>query len=329
MSFKWFSFEIKDEKYSMDSSTLQERMDSGGGGFRIKKSKNKIYTSQALAKIGYANNEIDEYILNHKAQIIASYLEPFKDEIQSLYSWKFDLESLEKLKLLNYSEIQSIKNCENNDYQKEILLKQYISSYLNNELEKSKTPSKLFLEICEWIIKSWGGIKSGELIIDNESIKAIEKSTLSFDRIASYSKIASFLNPQKSIIYDSRVAYSINWILLSSNDIENEFFPIPEGRNSKLIAFDMNVLLHLKFINVFQNSLNELSKKSFVKNIDSQLYLPKKVAYYQLNKLINLTHKQLWGENDSELYKTEMLLFSIADNKIILDIINRTTISIK
>lgn len=287
------------------------------------------YPIKALIQIGYTKSEIEDYMLNLRAQIIADYLHPFKDEIKSLYNWKFDIESLVALNILDVSEIQILKNCSKNVYEKEILLKKYLSKYLNFECSSSKIPTDNFKMICNWIVRNWGGIKTGELKIDLELIDKIKTSDLPFERIASYSKIASFINPSKQIIYDSRVAYSINWILLSSTKINSDFFPIPEGRNSKLMAFDMNVLIHLILKDKFQDSIENLTDKYFINTIDTELYIYKNEAYFKLNELINLAHKKLWGEDDIELFKTEMLLFSIADHQIIKDIIQKTTITIQ
>ena len=77
---------------------------------------------------------------------------------------------------------------------------------------------ELFNELCLWIIRDWGGIKTGK----NEDTLELIKTSLSqkefqFKRIASSSKIASFMYPDRYAIYDSRVAYTLNWIILSED----------------------------------------------------------------------------------------------------------------
>ncbi len=69
-----------------------------------------------------------------------------------------------------------------------------------------------------WIIQQWGAIASFKQNPTNDEriIKFIEelKNTKltknSFDRISSFSKVASFIDPDHFAIYDSRVIYALN-----------------------------------------------------------------------------------------------------------------------
>lgn len=129
--------------------------------------------------------------------------------------------------------------------------------------------------------------------------------------------------PERNVIYDSRVAYSLNWIILSEN-AGQKYFPIPEGRNSKMSAFDLNVLIRLKNISNYQTTdIEHLDHKLFIKNCDKKIFINKKDAYSELNNLVKQIHKNLWiGDKAKEenLYFTEMLLFSIADREVFRDI---------
>lgn len=162
---------------------------------------------------------------------------------------------------------------------------------------------------------------------DNETIKLIEEflkqEKPDFYRIASSSKVGAYLFPDRNVIYDSRVAYSINWIILSEN-AGQLFFPIPEGRNSKMAAFDLNVLIRLKNISLYQaTDIKNLDHRLFIKNVDKKLFINKKDAYFELNNLVKQISQKLW-QGDSEkvhnLYFTEMLLFSIADREVFMEI---------
>ena len=83
-----------------------------------------------------------------------------------------------------------------------------------------------------------------KLKIPFDLFSIINHQKFDYNRIANISKVASYMYPEKYCIYDSRVAYTLNWIILSQNT-GNMFFPIPEGRNSKMIAFDMRGLIRL------------------------------------------------------------------------------------
>ncbi|WP_433835675.1 hypothetical protein [Flavobacterium anhuiense] len=250
---------------------------------------------------------------------IVQYLDKYKSELPNLYNWNAKIERLVELETLTKEQITVINKL--SPYEKELQLKKIVGQKLNETLKTNKT---LFNQLCLWVIKDWGGIITAN---DNDTIKLIEKflnqDKPDFNRIASSSKVGAYLFPNKNIIYDSRVTYSLNWIILSEN-AGRQFFPIPEGRNSKMSAFDLNVLIRLKNIYAFQpTDIKQLDNRLFIKNADKRLFIDKKVAYYELNQLVRQINRKLWegdSEKEKDLYYTEMLLFSIADREIFIDI---------
>lgn len=258
---------------------------------------------------------------------IVSYLKKFSGNLSKLYNWNANIEKLVSLKVLSKEKLEELNTM--SPYQKEISLKKIVHTKLNEFYNKQKTD---FDNLCLWIIKDWGGITGAK---DENTIELVyeflnQKEQPSFNRIASSSKVGSYMFPEDFIIYDSRVAYSLNWIILSQ-DAGEKFFPIPDGRNSKMSALDMNVLIRLKNIEKYRpNNIEELNKRLYINNIDKGYYIPTKKAYSQLNKLIKEINRKLWNDEKSEmLYYTEMLLFSIADREIFNDISNRITLKIK
>lgn len=257
---------------------------------------------------------------------VVSYLNQYKNQLSEYYNWNVNIEKLVELKVFSKSELEKAET--ENPFEKEILLKKRICLKLNQFLENSTND---FNELSLWIIKNWGGINSPN---DNKTLELInnylKNGIIKFERIASLSKVLAYLKPKEYIIYDSRVAYSLNWILLS-NGIKSKFFPIPEGRNSKMIAFDMNVLIRMSNIDRYKVS-NEVDFKNrlFISKIDKKVFLPKNEAYFELNKTISQISKKLWNDEKSEyLYYTEMLLFAIADTEIYKDITKRISLNIK
>lgn len=263
---------------------------------------------------------------------IVEYLRKYKDNIRNLYTWNAKTDKLVDFGILTDLEHYELNNIEpyiSRPYEKEIILKKKVNQKL---LDSYKNDKETFFKICLWIIKDWGGIKTAKDEQTKELIETfLSETEPSFKRIASSSKVGSYMYPEKNIIYDSRVAYSLNWIILSRNagDI---FFPIPEGRNSKMTAFDMNVLIKLKNIESYQiASLKKLDNKKFISSIAKKNYIDKNKAYTELNKLVKDVGYKLWegdAEKQKNLYYTEMLLFSIADREIYKDITDRLTISI-
>jgi len=250
---------------------------------------------------------------------IVNYLEKYKNDLPKLYNWNARIERLLDLETLNEKQITELNSL--SSYQKELELKKIVGQKLNDSF---KSNSELFDKLCLWIIKDWGGITTAK---DTDTLILIKdfliKDKPNFNRIASSSKVGAYLYPNRNVIYDSRVAYSLNWIILSEN-AGQKYFPIPEGRNSKMSAFDLNVLIRLKNISHYQiTDIKHLDHRLFIKKADDKIYIDKKDAYFQLNNLIKQVNQRLWKgdkEKEENLYFTEMLLFSIADREIFIDI---------
>lgn len=253
---------------------------------------------------------------------IVNYLERYKSELPNLYKWNAKIDKLVELEVLTANQVEEIN--QQKPYEKELLIKKSVGQKLIETLKTNKT---LFDKLSLWIIKDWGGILTAN---DNDTIKLInnflQQDNPDFKRIASSSKVGAYLYPEKNIIYDSRVAYSLNWIILSEN-AGQKYFPIPEGRNSKMSAFDLNVLIRLKNIAIYQpKNISYLDNRLFIKNSDQHLFINNNIAYSELNKLVKAVHQKLWkgdSEKEKKLYFTEMLLFSIADKEVFMDITHR------
>ncbi len=269
-----------------------------------------------------------EYHMTYNVDKIVQYLEPLKDRLNELYQWKIKLETLEKLVKFEICSQDEINKLNQKDiFTRNIALKKLLAPKFKqfSSLEDIK-----FKNLSIWIIKNWGGIRTGNDDNTMQSIKDLLENGYSFERIASTSKVASFKEPTKYAIYDSRVAYSLNWIILSQN-AGNKFFPMPKGRNAKLNAFDMEVLIRQKNITHYQIKNTAELNKRFIRNQDKTLYLDKDNAYNEFNKLIKVVNQKLWQgdkEKSENLYYTEMLLFAIADTEIYKDITDRLKLEI-
>ena len=172
------------------------------------------------------------------------------------------------------------------------------------------------------VIQKWGGINGSENSTD-DLIKTLIPSEINqpFNRIASRSKVLSFLNPHQHVIYDARVAYSLNWIILSLN-AGDKYFPLPEGRNSRMKAFDICTLIRLKHVELYRVNANNSVDTNFIANRDSEIFIQKNDAYSSLVSVVKDIHHILWKDQPDreELYYTGMLLFAIADTSIFKEI---------
>lgn len=256
---------------------------------------------------------------------IVNYLNKYKNNLETQYTW--DVPTLPDTLNITKSDNQKL-NAEPNNFEQNIIIKQILHSKLQ---DTKNSDNESFKNICHWIIKDWGGIRSSTDNNLSELISSIQNhKTIPFDRIASRSKVLSFLDPENYVIYDSRVAYSINWILLITKG--KLFFPIPSGRNSRMNAFEMNVLIRLINSNNYRQESRFNNKgDKHISNRDKELFLNKNIAYEKLNLLIKEISLKLWDdvERQKNLFYTEMLLFAIADTIVFNDIIDRVEITLK
>lgn len=217
----------------------------------------------------------------------------------------------------NYNfEINHIFN--NNDKkkltdQKNLFIRNKILKQIIREKYEQKND---YLELDFWIINEWGGIRGfkenqkniGKINKFKKQIFSDKITKESFSTISSLSKIASFINPDKFFIYDSRVIYSLNWLILTCENqehINEKYFPLPNGRNKIISNYDMNTIINISHINQFENP--------------KELYTKEQDAYLRYCDFIKNGSREVFnGEVNS--FELEMLLFTIADEEIFQDI---------
>lgn len=105
---------------------------------------------------------------------------------------------------------------------------------------------KLAADLCSWVVRDWGGIKSGDKKAPGKwSDQVTDYSRSSIDnfvqamgrrRISSWSKMLAFAAPETEVIYDSRTAVAIN-CALAHHGMKTGFF-MPAGRNPSIIPAD-------------------------------------------------------------------------------------------
>jgi|WetSurMetagenome_2_1015567.scaffolds.fasta_scaffold07139_5 hypothetical protein len=233
---------------------------------------------------------------------LISKLKSYKGKEKN-YAWKFDT----NIAYLTEDEKTIIEN-EQTEFAKVMQLRAIIAKKFSGCYDN--------FDLDFWIINKWGGIRAFKDNQKNENKILNFKSCLNngsltkdlFKTISSLSKISSFVEPTKYVIYDARVTYALNWLLLTTkndllktgNDLSNiRFFQMPKGRNTKINAYDMNKIIHL-------NSHN------------CQFYT-KEEAYLEFCKLICLLSKEVYGDDEYPCI-LEMLLFTISIEEIVNEI---------
>lgn len=228
-------------------------------------------------------------------------LKEFRKQInlQERFNFNFDIND----KIFSSKEREQL-SIDKNPFDQNVRLKWILS-------EKYKANSEQnFIDF--WIVNNWGGIrgfKPNERNIEKirRFKKQLEKRKLSLDcfsTISSLSKISSFIDPKNFVIYDSRVIYTLNWLILTcenQNGFKEKYFPMPSGRNKIIADFDMNTIVNISHI-------SEYVKKT-------ELYVTQQNAYFEFCDFIKTNTKLIYGEN-SKPYELEMLLFTLADKEI-------------
>lgn len=224
-----------------------------------------------------------KYFKSEDVSKITNFLTSYKDQLERLYKWPTEADKLGEI-------LGESIDLTDNDFERSITIKRILGNIDLINHEKYK-------EIVLWIVKGWGGIRSGNNerlfnLIEDFSIKGEVK----FDRISSISKVIALNDPKRYVIYDSRVAYTINWVI-QLQEAGQRFFQIPAGRSLRLKKFYTENLI----------SLDKKRSREQKKN----LLIPKGDTYNEFNELVCKINEVLYP--DKEPFYTEMLLFALAN----------------
>jgi len=187
---------------------------------------------------------------------------------------------------------------EKNIFEKNILLKENLKKYFTKDINDNNK-----ITLVNYIINTWGGIqklRAGErqnLIFNDISSPKSKDIIISENAyISSRSKVFSFLNPKKYVICDSRVIFSLNWLLFIART-EKQLIQFKQLEIRNRVCKSYNLLY------LFEK--NNMQAACTIDNYDDYLDFIK-----TLTDEIKKTDKK-W-----KLYFTEMLLFQIADDLV-------------
>ena len=204
-------------------------------------------------------------------------------------------------------------NKQKTSYEKNIVLKEELHKKIKEKI--SVNDEEKIKDIVLWIIRDWGGIcrvnKNSENrntvvnVAINDVKRIFKDEEITFDNIfikspiPSRSKVLSFLYPETCVICDSRVVFTLNRLLEITSDNKNTIYikPLP-SRNTILSDAIKN--------------MNERIKKQVnitLINLYSDFCESIKLITTFLNE--KDPNKKEW-----KLYKTEMLLFTLANDRI-------------
>tara|TARA_B110000305_G_C19371042_1_gene604496 strand:+ start:676 stop:1431 length:756 start_codon:yes stop_codon:yes gene_type:complete len=231
-------------------------------------------------------------------------------DLKERFDFNFDIND----EIFSSKETEKLST-DNNPFEQNVRLKWILSEKYKTNTEQN------FIDF--WIVNNWGGIrgfKPNERNIEKvrRFKKQLEKRKLSLDcfsTISSLSKISSFIDPENFVIYDSRVIYTLNWLILTcenQNGFKKKYFPMPSGRNKIIANFDMNTIVNISHISEYDEN--------------TELYVSQQNAYFQFCDFIKTNTELIYGEN-SKPYELEMLLFTLADKEIFKELKERIKIT--
>ncbi len=268
------------------------------------------------SRTSYNNSTMDKTTIEKIAEILNKFLElkSLKDRcttrVPELPAFCEKLNrKIKAIKKIEKIEENGKEKKKENLFEQNKLLKENLKECFNSpDFEQNK------LSLINYIINTWGGIqeikedeKSGkkvnrkELIFDDiasvkqSSTDQIDNMGISGDYISSRSKVLSFLAPEKYVICDSRVIFSLNWLLFITRTKEQFVqFSKLEPRNKTCKAYSLSYLLEKYNLQTAEEKTRYREFIDVIKDLTDKL-------------------KEKQGD-DWKIYCTEMLLFQIADD---------------
>ena len=255
-------------------------------------------------------------------KVYKALLKKFKNELnkklKGYYVWPFPLESLCGTGLTECNKFKkTFEDFKDNPAKLTLEAKASVSKYLSDNRDK-----ETYLKVAKWIIGEWGKInsvpKDDSLTELRETIEAKNDpnkyaDVIGFDGISSLSKVASFLDCAKYPVYDSRVAFTLNWLIFTErwhekDNGEMKFFRQPAARNGDMDIHDQETIFNLVY-------------KNFA--VGDEFYYPPRETYERYCQLLKGTcdyskrpqshyTSNNPGNKEISIGELEMCLFSIA-----------------
>ena len=254
------------------------------------------------------------------ARKVAELLKPHKNKLEALYQFPMSASLIKDLQGIDkrFNGLGSKASL----YRKTIYVREQMVEVLRACAEAGDERREV--RIADWI-KSWGRVR-GEVALAKKALTDIENAGL--EKVASWSKFAAFSRPRDYAILDSRVVYSLNWLLYQAQS--DRYLPLLHGRNSLLDMFNYWPLIVFSRVSDLQARFDgEVpegacgSIRSRFASVVQQEIAPQEGAYAWYVRELQLIGRGLYPEDDWALLKTEMLLFAGATSFILRDVFQR------
>lgn len=279
----------------------------------------------------YSSKDCDRYLKeNYKWSVGESFIK--KSEESSLPMANGGKEFLDRIKkIMSEKGVGSAKSV-SLDLEMTFILRKIFSDYFTEfeTINENHIP---------FIVNSWGGIdvKDAKLFVDKYLSEFKEGDPrVQYERISSSTKVLSFYRPTEYVIYDSRVIFSLNWLIFRFNLINPKdggakfkFFPQPSSENGVVKRLNYSALLvasNTEAGEILRGDLKRVhsdgGKTRFNSLIAKAIEFDKDDAYKHYVSLLRCLSRKLLPDDDWALTKVEMMLFAVADKNIAADILN-------
>lgn len=234
-------------------------------------------------------NKIKEQFTAKIADFIAENIQEYLDVTEKKFS---------KAKIVQNagSQEQTFSDSKYMNIGRECTLKFSISKKMNGRFDDASSN--------ESIVSKWGGIFIKDIKAFCEKAERfrsdLECGECSLNCISSLSKVAAFAYPDKYFIYDSRVAYSLDWLLYKSG-YDGEYFPVPESQVKAIREYNMETILRLS-----NRTINEKKSRNTV-------YLTYCELVQSIHKLLLQKEPQTFSPFEKMPFIVEMILYSITE----------------
>jgi hypothetical protein len=309
-----------------------KRLKKQDGAIMVKKkagSKKRVSPKRSVRFI----DPHDPTVAVELASEMAAHLEPLKLTTGKNYNYTVGDTARNELEQILGAPIP-----EKNPHNLNIFLRDLLKGWLVEDDESNVEKIRTKEEIWNWIVKYWGLTdKDGGLTDDLKEIlkdrvdqwqkrHSKDGAELAFKRISSWSKVLALTFPTECAIYDSRTAFSLNWLQFkinrqNGNKAHYLYWPTPPGTNTLLglmnpdqilVAFyieNLSELVAYEQEHVFGNTAG--ARKSYLANkLRESIRIKSTRAYETYCLVLAELGKVMFPKEEHALLRTEMLLFS-------------------
>ena len=279
---------------------------------------------------------------------LGEYLKSYKESLDG-YTWDMQESCIKKAKEMGLMTVDDMQG----GFKETVKLRQSVADRARKIcFENSNNRANELTELASFVIKDWGALGGNKLetisgyaqrftgpTVSISSIHSYQdllqavapvRSSLVFkmEGIASWSKWISFIWSDWALIYDARIAFTLNAIHFIS-DLQVPVFIEPPGRNTLLEGFNAqsSAVLNAMALTKKQEKYSylQMEQVKLIKKQMASFTIQKKSVYLYYLEVMKEAHQWLWEDaaSSTPLLHTEMLLFKISTDEVVKDYVTQ------